>query len=74
MSAVTLLTRLSCYLSGHDYSIRQSQGRMLLVCHTCGHRSEGIPLTRPTSHERRMPAATYVAPTGGVADRVATPN
>jgi hypothetical protein len=74
MSAVTLLTRLGCYLSGHDYSIRQSQGRMLLVCHTCGHRSEGIPLTRHASHERRMPAVTYVPPTGRVADRVATPN
>ena len=42
---LTFLGRLNCYLAGHDYSIRQSGGRMFLFCTTCGHRSGGIVLT-----------------------------
>jgi hypothetical protein len=41
----TLLTRVACYLSGHDHTIRQAGGRMFLYCETCGHRTDGIVLT-----------------------------
>jgi hypothetical protein len=40
----SLFSRLNCYFSGHDYSIKQSGGRMFLMCTTCGHRSHGLQL------------------------------
>lgn len=40
----SLLTRLGCYLSGHDYTIKRADGRMFLYCGSCGHRSGGVML------------------------------
>jgi hypothetical protein len=62
----TLLSRFGCYLSGHDYTIRQAAGRMFLYCATCGHRSDGIVLTgRPLetiAKTRTRPAARRHSP------------
>ena len=41
-----LWQRLTCYLTGHDYSVRSDRQRMYLRCDTCGHTSEGWALTR----------------------------
>ncbi len=32
---------ISCYVTGHDYSVCSSGGAMFLRCVTCGRRSQG---------------------------------
>lgn len=32
---------ISCYVTGHDYSVTCDHGRMFLKCVVCGRRSEG---------------------------------
>jgi len=32
---------ISCYVTGHDYSVCCDQGRIFLRCLVCGRRSEG---------------------------------
>jgi hypothetical protein len=32
---------ISCYVTGHEYSVCCDQGRMFLRCVVCGRRSEG---------------------------------
>ena len=57
----TLLQRLHCYLTGHDYSMRSDDGRMYLRCDECGHRSNGWSLgerleSRRPPRDNRPPA------------------
>jgi hypothetical protein len=64
---MSLFSRLNCCFSGHDYSIKQSGGRMFLMCTTCGHRSPGLILMgRPnpehTPAKRPIVASTRLAP------------
>lgn len=40
----TLWNRLSCLLTGHDYTVRHDSGKIFLRCDGCGHRSEGWSL------------------------------
>jgi hypothetical protein len=32
---------ISCYVTGHDYSVRCDEGAMFLRCVVCGRRSQG---------------------------------
>jgi hypothetical protein len=44
---ISLLSRLSCCLAGHDYTIKRVGSRMVLYCTACEHCSDGISLTDP---------------------------
>jgi hypothetical protein len=57
---MSLFSRLNCCFSGHDYSIKQSGGRVFLMCTTCGHRSPGFVLTG-RSNEGRAPVTRPMA-------------
>jgi hypothetical protein len=37
----TMWSWISCYVTGHEYSVCCDQGRMFLRCVVCGRRSEG---------------------------------
>ena len=60
----SFFSRLNCYLTGHEYSIRQAGGRMFLLCSACGHRSDGVVLTgrqeprHPETHRPRVMSPT----------------
>jgi hypothetical protein len=69
MSA-SLWRRLSCYVTGHDYSVRSDRSRIYLRCDVCGHSSEGWSLSndphlkhaiasRLAARERRTPVASH---------------
>jgi len=64
----SLWRRLSCCVTGHDYSVRSDRARIYLRCDICGHTSDGWSLSddphlkhaiasRLSARDRRAPAA-----------------
>lgn len=48
-----LLQRLSCCLTGHDYSVKADGTRMFLRCKVCGHTSRGLVMAEDPCHRQR---------------------
>lgn len=46
----TMLSWISCYVTGHDYSVCCEQGRIFLRCVVCGRRSEGVVVCSGHAH------------------------
>jgi len=44
---------ISCYVTGHDYSVCCSSGAMFLRCIICGHRSAGWVVHSGHGHAHR---------------------
>lgn len=40
----SLINRINCYLTGHDYAVRSDGDRIYLCCEQCGLRSSGWSL------------------------------
>ncbi len=68
-----LLSRLGCYLSGHDYTIRQSGGRVFLYCLSCEHTSDGIALNARDDVQRRAPRSAAGSPQARPSSHVLRP-
>jgi hypothetical protein len=47
---------ISCYVTGHDYSVCCNQGRMFLRCLVCGRRSEGWVVHPQPAHQGHVHA------------------
>jgi hypothetical protein len=57
--ASSLLQRLGCCLTGHDYSVKSDGTRMFLRCKVCGRTSRGLEMAEdPLRRRSRADRAT----------------
>ncbi|MEI6667704.1 MAG: hypothetical protein WCP29_06075 [Acidobacteriota bacterium] len=68
--ARTLFSRLTCYLSGHEYAVRSDGARIYLCCEGCGRRSTGWSLADERLVQPKMTARSAEP----VTEKPATPS
>jgi hypothetical protein len=67
--AALQLRQLVCGLHGHDSLMHFEQGRMSLLCASCGHETPGWDVKSPSLHRTRPESSSRIGPMSLVHER-----